>query len=279
MKGVILAGGNGSRLYPATFSISKHLLHVYNKPMIYYPLSILMLAKIKNIMIIIKSRDYKMYYKLLGNGKKFGIKISYSFQNQAKGIADGLLKSEKFIKKEKFLFILGDNIFWGDGIKRKIFKELNNKKKATLFSYIVNNPNNFAVLEKNKIIEKPEEYIGNEIITGMYLYSYEIFKIIKKIKPSIRGELEITDVNNFLLKENAIKIVKLGRGIVWYDAGTYDDLLKVSNLLESIEKRQGKMIGCLEEIALQNKWLSKNQLKKNNISENNLYSKYLKSLV
>ena len=279
MKGVILAGGNGSRLYPATFSISKHLLHVYNKPMIYYPLSILMLAKIKDIMIIIKSRDYKMYYKLLGNGKKFGIKISYSFQNQAKGIADGLLKSEKFIKKEKFLFILGDNIFWGDGIQRKILKELNNKKKATLFSYIVNNPNNFAVLEKNKIIEKPEEYIGNEIITGMYLYSYEIFKIIKKIKPSIRGELEITDVNNFLLKENAIKIVKLGRGIVWYDAGTYDDLLKVSNLLESIEKRQGKMIGCLEEIALQNKWLSKNQLKKNNISENNLYSKYLKSLV
>ena len=137
MKGVILAGGNGSRLYPATFSISKHLLHVYNKPMIYYPLSILMLAKIKNIMIIIKSRDYKMYYKLLGNGKKFGIKISYSFQNQAKGIADGLLKSEKFIKKEKFLFILGDNIFWGDGIQRKILKELNNKKKQLFFHILL----------------------------------------------------------------------------------------------------------------------------------------------
>ncbi len=279
MKGVILAGGNGSRLYPATLSISKHLLHVYNKPMIYYPLSILMLAKIKDIMIIIKSRDYKMYYELLGNGKKFGIKISYSFQNQAKGIAHGLLKSEKFIKKEKFLFILGDNIFWGDGIQRKILKELNNKKKSTLFSYIVNNPNNFAVLEKNKIIEKPIEDIGNEIITGMYLYDHEIFKIIKKIKPSIRGELEITDVNNFLLKENKTKIVKLGRGIVWYDAGTYDDLLKVSNLLESIEKRQGKMIGCLEEIALKNKWLSKIELKRKNIFENNFYSKYLKSLI
>lgn len=279
MKGVILAGGNGSRLYPATLSISKHLLHVYNKPMIYYPLSILMLAKIKDIMIIIKSRDYKMYYELLGNGKKFGIKISYSFQNQAKGIAHGLLKSEKFIKKEKFLFILGDNIFWGDGIQRKILKELNNKKKSTLFSYIVNNPNNFAVLEKNKIIEKPSEDIGNEIITGMYLYDHEIFKIIKKIKPSIRGELEITDVNNFLLKENKTKIVKLGRGIVWYDAGTYDDLLKVSNLLESIEKRQGKMIGCLEEIALKNKWLSKIELKRKNIFENNFYSKYLKSLI
>tara|TARA_B100000989_G_C19442576_1_gene428022 strand:- start:98 stop:946 length:849 start_codon:yes stop_codon:yes gene_type:complete len=258
MKGVILAGGNGSRLYPTTFSVSKHLLHVYNKPMIYYPLSILMLVNIKDVMIIIKATDYSMYYKILGNGKKFGIKISYSFQNQPNGIADGLLKSKKFIKKDKFLFILGDNIFWGDGIQKTIIKEFNNNKNGTLFSYFVNNPNNFAVLnKKNRIVEKPKKNLGNEIITGMYLYDHEIFKIIAKIKPSSRNELEITDINNYLINEKKIKIVKLGRGVVWYDAGTYNDLLKVSNLLESIEKRQGYKIACLEEIAYLKKWITK----------------------
>jgi glucose-1-phosphate thymidylyltransferase len=279
MKGVILAGGNGSRLYPTTLSISKHLLHVYNKPMIYYPLSILMLSKISNILIIIKSKDYKMYYNLLGNGERFGIKISYEFQNKAMGIADGLMKSEKFVKKDKFLFILGDNIFWGDGIQKKIIKEFKNNKQATLFSYIVKNPNNFAVLNKNKrIIEKPLKNYGNKIITGMYLYNNAIFKIIKKLKPSSRNELEITDLNNYLLNKNETKIVKLGRGIVWYDAGTYDDLLKVSNLLESIEKRQGKMIGCLEEISLNNKWITKSYYLKVSKYANNVYTNYLSDI-
>ena len=281
MKGVVLAGGLGTRMNPITFSISKHLLPIYNKPMLYYPISVLMLSNIRDILIIIKSEDYKMYYNLLGNGKDLGIKISYSYQNKPNGIANGLIKCEKFVKNEKFIFILADNIFWGDGLQQIIIRESKRKVPATLFTYSVSNPNNFAVLAKNKknIIEKPKRYIGNEIVTGLYIYDKEVFKIAKKIKPSKRNELEISDINSYFLKNNRINIVKLGRGIIWYDAGTFDDLMKVSNLVESIENKQGYMIACLEEIALSKKWISIKFLKKNLIKLDNSYSNYLLKLI
>ena len=283
MKGIILAGGYGKRLNPITFSISKHLLPIYNKPLIYYPLSILMLANIKDILLITKSEDLILFKKLLGDGSDYGIKINYAIQEKPKGIAQAFTIGENFIGSDKVCLILGDNIFWGDGLHKKLLNAKKNLNGNVIFSYNVDNPQDFAVLEKSsrgiKIIEKPKNNTNKQVVTGLYFYDNSVINLAKKIKPSSRGELEITSINNIYAKKNKTKVINLGRGFAWYDAGTFSNLLKASMFIQTIEHRQGMRIACLEEIALNKKWITLKKFKKL-ISkyENNEYGNYLKVL-
>ena len=284
MKGIILAGGYGKRLNPITFSVSKHLLPIYDKPLIYYPLSILMLANIKDILIITKSEDLNSFKKLLGNGSDHGIKISYEIQDHPRGIAEAFTIGQKFIGKDNVCLILGDNIFWGDGLHKKILNAKHNLSGNVLFSYSVNNPEEFAVLNRNpkgiKIIEKPKNNKNKEVVTGLYFYDNSVINLSKKVKPSSRGELEITTINNIYAKKNKTKIINLGRGFAWYDAGTFSNLLKASVFIQTIEQRQGLRIACIEEIAFNKKWITMKKLKKL-ISkyDNNPYGEYLKKII
>ena len=263
--GVLLAGGTGSRLYPLTASVNKHLLPVYSKPLIYYSLSTLMLAQNKEILLVINPKDETDFKNLLGDGSKFGIKLTYVTQENPKGIADALNNCSKLAKGKNINLILGDNIFYGKGLQDLLIK----RKEENLncfFSQEVNNPQNFGVVYRDKdlkateIIEKPTNAKSSEAILGLYFYDNDVFQYIESLKPSIRGELEITDLNNVYLKEKSPNIINIGRGISWFDAGTIEDLYEANNFIQAIEKRQDTLIGSLEEVSLNNGWIEKRDL-------------------
>jgi len=270
MKGVILAGGSGTRLYPVTEVINKHLLPIYNKPMIYYPLSILLLIGIKEILFIVNEKDLEMYKKLFKNGEDLGIKIEYKIQEKPRGLAEGLILAEDFIGKDNICYILGDNIFFGHNLPKYLIeakKEIEKKGGAYVFGYYVKDPQRFGIVEfdeKGKVIsikEKPKKPKSNYAVTGLYFYDNKAIDYAKKVKPSDRGELEITSVNEVYLKEGKLKVKLLGRGFAWFDAGTHDSFLEASNFISTIEKKTGLMVGCIEEIAYKQGFIDKEKLK------------------
>lgn len=280
-KGIILAGGKATRLYPITSTISKQLLPVYNKPMIYYPLSVLMLAGIKDILIISNSSTLPRLKDLFGNGNNLGINISYAEQEQPNGLAEAFIIGEKFIGKDNVALILGDNIFYGHGFSETLNKAKNRKTGATIFGYYVEDPYRYGIVEvdKNKkplaLVEKPENPKSHWAVPGLYFYDNSVVKIAKTIKPSARGELEITDVNKAYLKKKKLSVEFLGRGFAWLDAGTYNSLLDSSLFIRTIEERQGIMVGCLEEIAYKRGFITKKQLLEQAKHLNSVYTKYL----
>jgi len=288
MKGIILAGGSGTRLYPITLSTSKQLLSIYDKPMIYYPLSILLLGGIRDILIITTPRDENHFKDLLGDGNSLGINIEYKVQEKPKGIAEAILIGEDFIGSSSVCLILGDNIFYGDGLSELIEKSIQrtNNDKSTIFAYRVNDPKRYGIVEISNngqaisIEEKPKNPKSNLAITGIYFYPNNVLKNIQKIYYSDRGELEITDLNKTYLMQNQLYVEKLMRGYTWIDTGTFDSLLESANFISSIQKRQGLKIACIEEIAFRKKFIKQDQLlrlaKK---YKNNEYGRYLKSLV
>tara|TARA_B100000767_G_C19770453_1_gene539651 strand:- start:1546 stop:2424 length:879 start_codon:yes stop_codon:yes gene_type:complete len=286
-KGIILSGGLGTRLFPSTLVTSKQLIPIYDKPMIYYPLSILMLAEIREILIIVTPRDLLQFKNLLGDGKKWGIKISYIIQKKPKGLADALILSEKFLDGSPSVLILGDNIFYGSDLESVL---LNSSKEnnigATIFAYHVNNPEDYGIINFGtkgnilNIVEKPKVPKSNYAVTGLYFYDSDASKYAKELKPSKRNELEITDLNNMYLKKNILNIVKLGRGNAWLDTGMHENIMEASNFIYNIEKRQGLKICCPEEIAFKKKWISKKKLAEiiKPLMKNE-YGKYLKNLI
>ena len=286
MKGIILAGGSGTRLYPLTKCISKQMLPIYDKPMIYYPLSVLMLAGIREILIISTPQDLSLYEMLLGEGENLGINISYAVQEKPEGLAQAFIIGEKFIGEDKVCLILGDNLFYGQGFSPKLAKAVNNNAGATIFGYQVKDPERFGVVEfneKSKVIsieEKPSIAKSDYAITGLYFYDNEVVEIAKKIKPSARGELEITSINQVYLEMGKLDVELLGRGFTWMDTGTIDSLLEASHFVQTIEHRQGYKIACLEEIAYSKKWINEDIVKNQaNKYFNTLYGKYLESLL
>jgi glucose-1-phosphate thymidylyltransferase len=266
MKGIVLAGGFGTRLHPLTLTVSKQLLPVYDKPMIYYPLSALMLAGIKDILIISTPDDLPIYKKLLGTGEKLGVEFSYAEQLYPSGLAEAFIIGDEFIGKDSVCLILGDNILYGQGLKEKIQKAAKRKNGATIFGYYVKDPQRYGVVEYDKnldvlsIEEKPVLPKSNIAVIGMYFYDNDVVEIAKNLKPSDRGELEITDVNREYLKRKTLKLELLGRGIAWLDTGTHSSLIEASNFVEIIEKRQGLKIACLEEISYRMGFIDKKQL-------------------
>jgi len=283
--GIILAGGIGSRLYPMSSIGSKHFLSIYDKPMIFYPLSVLMLAGIKDFVIVTQKKNVSTYKKILKNSKSLGISIKYKIQNRALGIAHGLKIGSKNTKKDIAL-ILGDNIFYGHGFNIILNKLMDFKSDGQILITQVNNPKNFGVLKYNKnklpikIIEKPKKFIGTDAVVGLYFYKNLVLKYLNLIKPSKRGELEITDFNNLLLNKKLITYQRLGRGFAWLDTGDPSRLLEASNFIEIIEKRQGFKVACLEEIALNQNFISKTQfINVVNKMPNSEYKMYLKNLI
>ena len=254
MKGIILAGGKATRLYPITKGISKQLLPVYDKPMIYYPLSVLLLAGIKDILIITTEEALPQFSSLLGNGEELGIHLSYAIQDKPRGLADAFLVGEDFIGKDRVCLVLGDNIFYGHNIQTFLKEAVSKKDGATVFGYYVKDPQRYGVVEVDSkhnalsIEEKPAKPKSNWAVTGLYFYDNHVVNIAKSIKPSKRGELEITEVNNAYLKKGKLKVAMLGRGYAWLDTGTYDSLIDASTFIRTIEERQGLKIGCIEEI-------------------------------
>ncbi|MCL1067054.1 glucose-1-phosphate thymidylyltransferase RfbA [Shewanella olleyana] len=266
-KGIILAGGSGSRLYPITFGTSKQLLPVYDKPMIYYPLSVLMLAGIQDVLIISSPEDLANFKRLLGNGEQFGIKISYEKQASPDGLAQAFLIGESFIGDSNVALVLGDNVFYGQSFSEQLKKAVSKQSGATIFGYRVSEPEHFGVIDFNNdgqvidIEEKPLKPKSNHVVTGLYFYDNEVIDIAKSLKPSIRGELEITDVNLAYLNRKQLNVEILGRGFAWLDTGTHDSLLEASHFVQTVEKRQGLKVACLEEIAFINQWIDVTQLK------------------
>lgn len=268
MKGIILAGGSGTRLYPLTRSISKQILPIYDKPMIYYPMSVLMLAGIKDILIITTSRDIRVFQDLFGNGNSLGMNIEYSVQENPNGIVEAFLIGEKFIGNNSVSLILGDNIFFGQSFTILLKKLSELKKGAEIFGYSVKDPTAYGVVEFDKdmnvisIEEKPETPKSKYAIPGLYFYDNTVVEKARKVKPSLRGELEITDLNRMYLEEKTLKVNLLGRGFAWLDTGTHKNLLQASNFIETIQERQGNYVACIEEIAYRNGWIDKEQLLK-----------------
>ncbi len=271
MKGIILAGGSGTRLYPVTEVVNKHLLPIYNKPMIYYPLSILLLLGIREILFIVNKQGLDMYKKLLKNGEDLGIKIEYKIQEKPRGLAEGLILAEDFIGDDNICYILGDNIFFGHNLPKYLNEakeEIEKNGGAYVFGYYVKDPERFGVVEfdeKGNVIsieEKPKNPKSNYAVTGLYFYDNKAVEYAKKVKPSDRGELEITSVNEMYLKEGKLKVKLLGRGFAWFDAGTHDSFLEASNFIATIEKKTGLMVGCIEEIAYRQGFINKEQLEK-----------------
>ena len=284
-KGIILAGGTGSRLSPLTKIINKQLLPLYDKPLIFYPLSILMLAGIRDVLIITNPNEDVNFKKILGNGSNFGIKIQYLTQNKPNGLPEAFIIGEKFINKKNVALILGDNFFYGQGFTKRLKQTTKSKSGSTIFTYQVNNPEDYGIVEmkKDKILnirEKPKNSKSNLAITGLYFFDHNVVNISKKLKPSKRKELEIVDLLKEYLKRKKLKIEYMGRGSAWLDTGNAESLFETSQFISNIEKRQGLKIACLEEIALNNKWISKNIIKKQiNFYGNCNYSKYLKKLI
>ena len=286
MKGIILAGGSGTRLYPITKAVSKQLLPVYDKPLIYYPISVLMLAEIRDILIITTPDDQQNYINLLGDGSEFGIKLSFAIQNEPKGLAEAFLIGEEFIGSESCCLILGDNIFWGDAFSNLLTKAIKNNTGATVFGYSVSDPNRYGIAEidqNNNVIsleEKPKNPKSDCAVTGLYIYDNKVIQIAKSIKPSFRNELEITSINEEYLKNNELKLEILGRGYAWLDTGTSDSLLEASSFVAAIEKRQGYKIACLEEIAYRKNWIKKEDLLKSRENyPNSSYYEYLDKIL
>ncbi|MDT0126576.1 glucose-1-phosphate thymidylyltransferase RfbA [Paenibacillus sp. RRE4] len=266
MKGIILAGGSGTRLYPITKAISKQIIPVYDKPMIYYPLSVLMLAGIREILIISTPRDVKVFKDLFGDGSNLGLSLTYAVQDQPNGLAEAFIIGESFIGKESVALILGDNIFFGQSFGKILTEASRIKEGALIFGYFVKNPESYGVIEHNNegkvlsIEEKPEEPKSNYAVPGLYFYDNSVIEIAKSIKPSARGELEITEVNNVYLQRGELNVKLLGRGMAWMDTGTHDGMLEASNYVEAMQKRQGLYIACIEEIAYKMGYITKEQL-------------------
>jgi len=284
-KGIILAGGSGTRLSPLTKAVNKQLLPIYDKPLIFYPLSILMLANIRDILIIVNPGQLKNFKNLLGDGRRYGIKIKYKVQNKPKGLPEAFILGKNFIKKENVALILGDNFFYGQSLTSKLEKSLTHKNGARIFLKKVNKPENYGIakIKKNqieKIVEKPRKFISDYAITGLYFFDNNVYKYAKTLKSSKRGELEITDLLNIYKKNQKLRFEHIGRGAVWSDAGKIEDLSNVSNYVRSVEKVQGIKIACLEEISFLKKWIDKKIIKQNiKFYGNCEYSNYLKKII
>ncbi|MBA6156303.1 glucose-1-phosphate thymidylyltransferase RfbA [Tenacibaculum sp. S7007] len=289
MKGIILAGGSGTRLYPITKGVSKQLLPIYDKPMIYYPLSVLMLAGIKEILIISTPDDSPNFQKLLGNGNDLGLQLEYAEQPSPDGLAQAFIIGEEFIGNDDVCMVLGDNIFYGHGLPQMLKSAIDNVKeqdKATVFGYYVKDPERYGVVDfdsdgnAKSIVEKPKAPKSNYAVVGLYFYPNSVINVAKNVKPSDRGELEITSVNQYYLEKGELKVELMGRGFAWLDTGTHDSLLEASQFIETIEKRQGLKVACLEEIALYMDYINKEQVKKlaKPLMKNN-YGQYLLNLI
>ncbi|MEK4285479.1 MULTISPECIES: glucose-1-phosphate thymidylyltransferase RfbA [unclassified Ureibacillus] len=282
MKGIILAGGSGTRLYPITRGISKQLLPIYDKPMIYYPLSVLMLAGIREVLIITSPKDLQSFQSLFGSGKSLGMEITYKVQEKPRGLADAFIIGEDFIGNDSVCLILGDNIFFGQGFTPILKKAITLKEGSIIFGYQVKDPSRFGVVEfdENKnvisIEEKPSIPKSNYAVTGLYFYDNDVIQIAKNLKPSARGEIEITDINNEYLKRKKLQVRLLGRGFAWLDTGTFESLLEASQFVETVQKRQGYMIACLEEIAMNNGWIDVPEITS---PPKNSYDQYVLSLI
>ncbi len=286
MKGIILAGGSGSRLYPITYGVSKQLLPVYDKPMIYYPLSVLMLAGIRDILIITTPADQQQFINLLGDGSHLGIRLTFAEQPKPEGLAQAFIIGEDFIAQDSVCLILGDNIFYGANFSTKLKQAVQLKQGARIFAYQVLDPERFGIVEVDadynalSIQEKPTNPKSNYAVTGLYFYDNTVVEIAKKIQPSDRAELEITDINQVYLQQKKLNIEVLGRGFAWLDTGTHDSLMDASLFVQTVEKRQGFKIACLEEIAYNNNWISKQQLlAQADVLSKTDYGHYLRKLV
>ena len=285
-KGIILAGGSGTRLYPSTFCISKQLIPIYDKPMIYYPLSVIMLAGIKEILIISTPRDTPSFEELFGDGSQWGLNIKYKVQMKPEGIAQALILGEEFLQGSPSMLILGDNIFYGSNLPQKLLKNNKNKNGASVFCYYINNPIRYGVVEfdeHDKVVgieEKPKRPKSNYAVTGLYFFDENAPKYANELKFSDRNELEITDLLNKYIERQELLIDKLGRGFAWLDTGTHESLLDAQLFIQTLEKRQGLKIGCIEEIAFKNGWIKEDQiLRLSKLMKKNEYGKYLKNLI
>lgn len=285
MKGIILAGGKGTRLYPITRAVSKQMLPVYDKPMIYYPLSVLMLAGIRDILIISTPNDIPRFIDLLGNGKYLGINLSYVVQQEPKGIAESFIIGEEFIGKDQVCLILGDNIFYGHGLPDILKEATSLKEGGVIFGYYVKDPQRYGVIEFDEdlnatsIEEKPKNPKSNWAVTGLYFYDNKVIEIAKNLRPSQRGELEITDINSAYLKMSNLKVILLGRGYAWLDTGTYESLIDCSIFIKTIEERQGLKIGCIEEVAYRMGYIGKKELENLAKGINTNYGDYLTRII
>ena len=284
-KGIILAGGSGTRLYPLTLAISKQIMPVYDKPMIYYPLSALMLSNIRDILIISTPRDINMFKELLGDGSKWGMNFQYTIQDKPRGLADAFIVGKEFIGDSDVAMILGDNIFFGQSLTEKLERVSKNHEMATIFGYPVKNPRAYGVVEVDEngnaisIEEKPENPKSNLCVPGLYFYPNSVIEIAQNVKPSARGEIEITSINEEYMNRKQLKVEKMGRGLAWFDTGTHADLLEAADFVRTIENRQGMQVSCPEEIAFRKNWINKDELLK--IIKPFLkteYGKYLKDL-
>lgn len=284
-KGIILAGGSGTRLYPLTLAISKQIMPVYDKPMIYYPLYVLMETGIRDVLIITTLRDNAMFKELLGDGSQWGMKIEYKIQDKPNGLAEAFIIAEDFIGEDNVVMILGDNLFYGAGLKETLRRANERDDSSTIFGYRVKDPRRYGVVEMDaegnaiSIEEKPENPKSDYAVPGLYFYTNDVIEIAKNVKPSARGELEITTVNEEYMKMNKLKVEKLGRGMAWFDTGTHDALLETASFVQTIQKRQGLQICCPEEIAFENGWINNKQLEElaTKLKKND-YGAFLKDL-
>ncbi len=286
MKGIVLAGGSGTRLYPITQGVSKQLMPIYDKPMVFYPISVLMLAGIREILIISTPEDMPGFKRLLGDGSQFGVSFSYAIQPSPDGLAQAFIIGEEFINGDSCALVLGDNIYFGESFGRKLESVVQRNEGATVFGYQVMDPERFGVVEfdeNNRAIsleEKPAQPKSNWAVTGLYFYDRDVVEMAKQVKPSERGELEITTLNEMYLQKNALHVEKLGRGFAWLDTGTHDSLLEASSFIHTIEKRQGYKVACLEEIAYKKGWLSKQQVAQQaKLLVKTGYGKYLQRMI